>query len=90
MKWLWTKKKASALLSKTFSKTAKKKRGGGRIWERKRERSKKEKNMIMETHFCHFTKSSKFISYAIAAVTAAAVIALLGIPFNHKLDEIAM
>lgn len=51
--------------------------------------------MIMETHFCHFTKSSKLISYAFAAAAAAAVIctaiiALLRIPFNHKLDEMAM
>jgi hypothetical protein len=84
-------KKVNALLSETFSKTAKKRWWKEEEEENEREReSKKEKNMIMETHFCHFTKSSKFISYAIAAVTAAAVIALLGIPFNHKLDEIAM
>lgn len=33
--------------------------------------------MIMETHFCHFTKSSKLISYAFAAAAAAAVAAIL-------------
>jgi hypothetical protein len=47
--------------------------------------------MIMETHFCHFTKSSKLIPSLLPVLLLFdAAAATREIPFNHKLDKMAV